>query len=101
MVVRRQTHSEPPVLELLLILKLFPCTTSFPEDMVKIVAFSYNKDGKYISEECEPSLGFCKATLSLFASPKADIKKKKKSFSGMMVNFSWSFLELFHKSLRT
>lgn len=100
MVVRRQTHSEPPVLELLLILKLFPCTTSFPEDMVKIVAFSYNKDGKYISEECEPSLGFCKATLSLFASPKADIKKKK-SFSGMMVNFSWSFLELFHKSLRT
>lgn len=79
MVVRRQTHPEPPVLELLLILKLFPCTTSFPEDMVKIVAFSYNKDGKYISEECEPSLGFCKATLSLFASPKADIKKKKKA----------------------
>lgn len=68
--------------------------------MVKIVACLYNKDEKYVSEEYEPSLGFCKATL--FASPKADSKKNKnktKNFSGM--NFSWSFLELFHKSLRT
>lgn len=44
--------------------------------MVKIVACLYNKDEKYVSEEYEPSLGFCKATL--FASPKADSKKKQK-----------------------